>query len=69
VDAAFPAFFLLLKPSGPLVLGHHRLPALAVKVTTLLSPVLLAGLLRAPVLVAVACAIVVTAVLRLLLGG
>lgn len=88
----------LLKASGPFVLGHHRLPTVAVKVTTLLAPVLLAGLvvtdlagpawreldwtrtagvaaalltglLRAPILLAVACAIVVTAVLRWLFGG
>jgi branched-subunit amino acid transport protein len=85
----------LLKASGPLVLGRHRLPAIAVKVTTLLAPVLLAGLvvtdlagrawrdfdwtqtagvaagllaglLRAPTLLAVGCAIAATAVLRIL---
>ena len=87
----------LLKASGPLALGQHRLPAAAVKVTTLLTPVLLAGLVvtdlagprwheldwtqtagvgaallaglaRAPILLAVACGIAATAALRWLTG-
>ncbi len=89
---------VLLKASGPLVLGRRRLPAVAVKLTTLLAPVLLAalvvtdlagprwrdldgaqtagvgaallaGLARAPILLAVACGIGVTALLRWLLGA
>jgi branched-subunit amino acid transport protein len=88
---------VLLKASGPLTLGKRRLPPVAVKITTLLAPVLLAGLVvtdlagprwshldwtqtagvgaallaglaRAPILLAVASGIVVTAGLRWLLG-
>jgi branched-subunit amino acid transport protein len=85
-----------MKASGPLALGDRQLPSTAVKVTTLMAPVLLAGLivvdlggarwndldweqvlgvaaaglartLKAPMLVAVACGIATTALLRLLL--
>ena len=35
----------LLKASGPLVLGHRRLPRAARKVVALVAPVLLAGLI------------------------
>jgi branched-subunit amino acid transport protein len=84
---------VVLKASGPLVLGQRRLPPMAVRITTLLAPVLLAGLVvtdlagpgwshvdraqlagvaaaalvgltRAPLLLAVACGIVVCALLR-----
>jgi len=85
----------VMKASGPLALGDRQLPATAVKVTTLLAPVLLAGLivvdlgsakwraldwqqvvgvgaaglartLNAPMVLAVVCGIVTTALLRLL---
>lgn len=88
----------VIKASGPLALGRRRLPPVAVKITTLLAPVLLAalvvtdlggpgwrsldatqvagvavaaagGLARIPMLVALACGIVVTAGLRLWLGS
>jgi branched-subunit amino acid transport protein len=35
----------VMKASGPLALGDRQLPPTAVKVTTLLAPVLLAGLI------------------------
>lgn len=85
----------VMKASGPLALGDRQLPSSAVKVTTLLAPVLLAGLivvdlggakwraldwqqvvgvgvaglarmLKAPMVVAVVCGVVTTALLRLL---
>jgi branched-subunit amino acid transport protein len=34
-----------MKASGPLALGERELPSIALKVTTLLAPVLLAGLI------------------------
>ncbi len=34
-----------MKASGPIVLGDRQLPSTAVKVTTLMAPVLLAGLI------------------------
>lgn len=86
-----------MKASGPLALGERQLPHIAVKITSLTAPVLLAGLivtelggrgwndldwtqlagvavaglarvLKAPLLLAVACGIATTATLRLLLG-
>lgn len=85
----------VMKASGPLALGDRKLPSTAVKVTSLLAPVLLAGLivvdlggakwraldwqqvvgvgvagfartLKAPMVLAVVCGIVTTALLRLL---
>jgi branched-subunit amino acid transport protein len=86
----------VMKASGPLALGHRRLPSTVGQVTSLMAPVLLAGLivielggagwsglngqqvlgvgvaglartLKAPMLLAVACGIIATALLRLLL--
>jgi branched-subunit amino acid transport protein len=83
-----------MKASGPLALGDRRLPPAVGRVTSLMAPVLLAGLivielggagwddlnwqqvtgvgvaglarvLKAPMLLAVGCGIVVTALLRL----
>jgi branched chain amino acid efflux pump len=34
-----------MKASGPLALGDRELPSIAIKVTTLIAPVLLAGLI------------------------
>ena len=84
----------VMKASGPLALGDRQLPSTGVKVTTLLAPALLAGLivvdlggakwraldwqqvvgvgvagvartLKAPMVLAVVCGIVTTALLRL----
>jgi branched-subunit amino acid transport protein len=84
-----------MKASGPLAFGARRLPPAVGQVTSLMAPVLLAGLivielggagwgnlngqqvagvgvaglarvLKAPMLLAVACGIIVTALLRLL---
>lgn len=84
-----------MKASGPLALGARRLPPAVGQVTSLMAPVLLAGLiiielggagwddlnwqqvlgvavaglarvLKTPMLLAVACGIIVTALLRLL---
>jgi branched-subunit amino acid transport protein len=83
-----------MKASGPLALGARRLPPAVGQVTSLMAPVLLAGLiiielggaswsdlswqqalgvsvaglarvLKAPMLLAVACGIIATALLRL----
>lgn len=87
----------VMKAIGPLALGDRQLPAIAVKITSLMAPVLLAGLLvvelgghawsevdwpqlagvgtagltralKAPMLLAVLCGIIGTALLRLQLS-
>lgn len=89
---------ILLRASGPLMLGERPLPALAARVASLTAPVLLVGLIvttlggpewreldwtqvvgvgvagalglvRVPMLLAVAGGVCVTAVLRLVLGA
>ena len=81
----------LMKASAPLIIGQRKLPPAAIRMTALMAPALLAGLIvtelggkeldwtqlagvgaagvlslaKVPMLVAVAAAIVVTAVLRL----
>ena len=35
----------LMKAGGPLLIGHHKLPPAAVRVVSLIAPVLLAGLI------------------------
>jgi branched-subunit amino acid transport protein len=80
-----------MKASAPLIIGQRKLPPAAIRMTALMAPALLAGLIvtelggkeldwtqlagvgvagalslaKVPMLVAVAAAIVVTAVLRL----
>ena len=84
----------LMKAGGPLMMGERKLPPAAIRIVSLIAPVLLAGLivtelggkrldwtqlagvgaagilsvLRVPLLLAVAAAIVITAGLRLLIA-